>query len=144
MDTAPALTLRIAVAQRMADELDELVDRMMSAELGTIPALDADAGFRAEVRASNRANTEAVIELLSNPTSVVGNAKVPAAALDVVRTTVRRGLDLENIYAAYRRGQSVIWNYFMSEVSGLVESGQDVVGFLADASALLFDYIDRA
>jgi DNA-binding PucR family transcriptional regulator len=140
--TEPDLKLRLAVAQRLAADLDGLVDRMMLDEVGSVPALGTDAAFIAEVRASNRANAESIIALMSSPDITIGGAVVPAAALDVVRTTVRRGLDLEVIYRAYRRGQSVVWGDVLSHIGDLVGPDEDVVGIVAQSSALMFDYID--
>jgi len=142
--TAPksAQEWRVAVARRMRENLDDSVDRMMGDELGRTPALGADATMTAEVRASNRANAEAVLAVLERPESALVGADVPPEALDVVRTVVRRGLDLEIIYRAYRRGQSVLWNDFMVCAAEVAGPDDDVVGFLAESSVLLFDYID--
>jgi DNA-binding PucR family transcriptional regulator len=133
---------RVEVARRMRENLDDSVDRMMGDELGRTPALGADATMTAEVRASNRANAEAVLAVLERPESALDGADVPPEALDVVRTVVRRGLDLELIYRAYRRGQSVLWNDFMACAAEVAGPDDDVVGFLTESSALLFDYID--
>lgn len=140
--SAPDLKLRLAVAGRLAEDLDGLVDRMMLDELGSIPALGTDAAFIAEVRASNRANAESIIALMSTSEVTISDAVVPPAALDVVRTTVRRGLDLEIIYRAYRRGQSVVWGDVLSHIGELVEPDEDIVGIVAQSSALMFGYLD--
>lgn len=138
----PALEWRVAVARRMSEELDDLVDRMMSDELINAPALGNDAAMAAEVKASNRANAEAILAVLARPTFSIDGAEVPAEALDVVRTVVRRGLDLEIVYQAYRRGQSVMWHDFITHAAEVVGPGQDLAGFLAHSSTLLFDYVD--
>jgi len=133
---------RAEVARRMRENLDDSVDRMMGAEVTRRPELGADATMAAEVRASNRANAEAILDILERSQSELDGAEVPPEALDVVRTVVRRGLDLEVIYRAYRRGQSVLWNDFMACAADVAGPEDDIVGFLAESSALMFDYVD--
>lgn len=142
MTAAPDLKLRLAVAQRLAADLDGLVDRMMVDEVGRVPALGTDAAFIAEVRASNRANAESIIALMSSPDIEIGRAVVPPAALDVVRTTVRRGLDLEVIYRAYRRGQSVVWGDVLKHIADLAGPDENVIDIVSQSSAVMFDYVD--
>lgn len=138
----PALEWRVAVAQRMGADLDAMVDRMMDDELINAPALGSDVAMTAEVRASNRANAEAILTVLTRPEFSVDAADVPPEALDVVRTVVRRGLDLELIYQAYRRGQSVLWEEFIAHAAEVVGPGNELAGFLAHSSTLVFEYVD--
>jgi DNA-binding PucR family transcriptional regulator len=133
---------RTAVADRMRARLDDSVDRMMAAEVESTPALASDPTIMAEVRASNRANAEAILTVLSRPAGALGTSDVPPEALDVVRTVIRRGLDLEIVYRAYRRGQSVLWRDFMACAAEVPSPTDDLISLLAESSALTFDYID--
>jgi DNA-binding PucR family transcriptional regulator len=134
------LVWRMEIARRMRATLEDSVDRMMTSELVTTPLLGADTTIEAETRASNRANAEAILDFMTR-TDAAQAAEVPPEALDVVRTVVRRGLDLEIIYQSYRRGQSVLWGDFMACAAEVVEPTH-IVEFLTESSAEIFEYID--
>lgn len=131
------------VAELMLREIDQLVAEMDAAEVAVAPMLGADAAIAAEMSASNRANAARLLTTLSR--REVGGAPidVPPEALDVVRTVVRRGIDLEVIYQAYRRGQNVAWQRFLAHAGRMVPPGPQFVELLEVTSQLMFDYVDH-
>ena len=131
------------VAELMLRELDELVAEMDAAELAVAPAMGADAAITAEMSASNRANAARLLGTLARRDGRQAPIDVPPEALDVVRTVVRRGIDLEVIYQAYRRGQNVAWQRFMAHAGRIVPPGPELVQLLEVASRLVFDYVDH-
>jgi DNA-binding PucR family transcriptional regulator len=66
---------------------------------------------------------------------------VPPEALDVARTVVRRGIDFEAIFSAYRRGQAIAWQHWLA-CAGRVASGPELVELLEVSSQLIFEYVD--
>ncbi len=131
------------VAELMLREIDQLVAEMDAAEVAVAPMLGADAAIAAEMSASNRANAARLLTTLAR--REVGGAPidVPPEALDVVRTVVRRGIDLEVIYQAYRRGQNVAWQRFLAHAGRMVPPGPQFVELLEVTSQLMFDYVDH-
>lgn len=131
------------VAELMLREIDQLVAEMDAAEVAVAPMLGADAAIAAEMSASNRANAARLLTALAR--REVGGAPidVPPEALDVVRTVVRRGIDLEVIYQAYRRGQNVAWQRFLAHAGRMVPPGPQFVELLEVTSQLMFDYVDH-
>jgi DNA-binding PucR family transcriptional regulator len=68
---------------------------------------------------------------------------VPPEALDVVRTVVRRGIDLDLIFQAYRRGQNLAWQRFMAYAARIVSPGPQLVQLLEVSSQFVFGYVDH-
>ena len=140
-DVAPLLA---QLASRMLAELDDLVDTMNAAEIEVAPGLAADRAIAEEMAASNRANVAQVLHsVLADPE----NLKLPAPpreAYDVVRTVVRRGLDLEVIFQSYRRGQTVVWQRFMQLAPEVAPYGPQLVEMIDRFAAVLFAYVDAA
>lgn len=130
------------VADRMLAELDDLVAEMNAAELAIAPVLGGDAAIAAEMSASNRANVARLLTVLARRDGRAVPLDVPPEALDVARTVVRRGIDLEVMYQAYRRGQNVAWQRFMTHASRVVPPGPEFVELLQVASQQIFDYVD--
>lgn len=130
------------VAELMLAELDQLVAEMDAAELEIAPVLGVDAAIAAESSASNRANVVRMLTMLARRDSRTAPIDVPPEALDVARTVVRRGIDLEVIYQAYRRGQNIAWQRFLGHAARVVPPGPELVELLQVASQLMFDYVD--
>ncbi|HYB34478.1 MAG TPA: helix-turn-helix domain-containing protein [Mycobacterium sp.] len=132
------------VAELMLRELDQLVAEMDAAVLAVAPAMGADAAITAEMSASNRANAARLLTTLARRDGrAAARIDVPPEALDIVRTIVRRGIDLEVIYQAYRRGQNVAWQRFLAHVGRTVPPGPQLVQLLEVTSQLMFDYVDH-
>ena len=130
------------VADLMLAELDDLVAEMNAAELAIAPVLGGDAAITAEMSASNRANVARLLTVLARRDGRAARLDVPPEALDVARTVVRRGIDLEVMYQAYRRGQNVAWQRFMTHAGRVVPPGPEFVELLQVASQQIFDYVD--
>ena len=128
------------VAERMLTLEDEIADAMDAGVFEHAPVLESDPVLRAETRASNRANLRRFLTLAQN----IDDPKppdVPPEALDVVRTLVRRGIDLEAIFQGYRAGQQVAWQRFL-ESAVVATDGADLPAVLERSTALLFKYVD--
>src|SRR6476620_9234415 len=98
--TTPAVIVRLMgdVADSMLAELDRFVEDMDAEVVKLAPALGADAAIAAEMSASNRANVARLLTTLSRRDGRAAPIDVPPEALDVVRTIVRRGIDLDVIF----------------------------------------------
>jgi len=141
---APAIAGLIGdVAELMLADLDQLGGEMDAAEFELAPALRADAAIAMEVSASNRANVARVLTALARRDGRPPPADVPPEALDIVRTVVRRGIDLELIFQAYRRGQNLMWQRWMAYAARVVPPGPQLVQLLDVSSQFVFDYVDH-
>jgi hypothetical protein len=129
------------VADLMLEQLDELGAEMDAAIVRASPELGADAAIAAEVSASNRANVRRLLTAVARRDGRAPSMDVPPEALDVARTVVRRGIDFEVIFGAYRRGQAVAWQRWLA-CSGRVAAGPELVALLELSSQLIFDYVD--
>lgn len=142
--TTPAVAERIAqVAELMLAELEQLGEEMDAAEVELAPALGADAAIAAETSASNRANARRLLTALARSGDKPVPVDVPPEALDIARTVVRRGIDLDVIFHSYRRGQNVAWQRWLATAARVVPPGPDLVQFLDVSSRLMFDYVDH-
>jgi DNA-binding PucR family transcriptional regulator len=129
------------VADLLLEQLDELGDEMDAAIVQASPELGADAAIAAEVSASNRANVRRLLTAVARRDGRPPSMDVPPEALDVARTVVRRGIDFEVIFGAYRRGQAVAWQRWLA-CAGRVASGPELVALLEVSSQLIFEYVD--
>ena len=137
--------LLATIAARMLTEIDALVDAMQSREADLAPTLVADRAIEREVMASNRANVEIVARVivgtpLDQPIALP--AAPPPEALDVVRTVVRRGLDMDMVFQAYLRGQAVIWTQAMQIAQAADAPGTAQMNAIGQFGSLLFTYVD--
>jgi len=129
------------IAARVERELDAVVAAMDAAIVASVPAFGADATIRAEVSASCRANARRylwVARRLPEPPSDV----VPAEALDLARTVVRRGISSAVIYEGYRRGQQELWRAWMATAEEVVPPAE-LPAVLDRSLDLLITYADR-
>ncbi|BCI90650.1 hypothetical protein NIIDMKKI_58560 [Mycobacterium kansasii] len=131
------------VADLMLNDIDHLVAEMDAAVVEIAPVMGADAAIAAEMSASNRANAVRLLTALARRDGRGAPADVPPEALDVVRTVVRRGIDLDVIFQAYRRGQNVAWQRFMVYAAQVVAPGPELVALLEVTSQLMFSYVDQ-
>jgi DNA-binding PucR family transcriptional regulator len=131
------------VAEMLLADLDAIGAEMDAAELALAPALGADAAITAEVSASNRANAKRILTGLSRRDGRYPPIEVPPEALDLVRTIVRRGVDLDVIFQAYRRGQNIAWAHWMAAAARVVAPGPQLVEVLQSSSQYLFEYVDQ-
>lgn len=134
--------LMAEIADRVEADLDSVVAEMDEAVLTVVSALAADAGFVAELTASNRAHVRrylAVARRAEDPPP----PDVPPEALDVARTVVRRGIETDAIYQAYRQGQQTFWRRWMSVAEQVAASGTDLSAVLNISLDLLFTYVDE-
>jgi DNA-binding PucR family transcriptional regulator len=131
------------VADLLLADLDDLGAEMDTAELLLTPELGADVAIAQEVSASNRANAERILTALARRDGRRPRIEVPPEALDVVRTVVRRGVDLDGVFQAYRRGQNIAWKRWMAAAAQVVPPGPQLMKVLEISSGFLFDYVDE-
>ncbi|MEB3070458.1 PucR family transcriptional regulator [[Mycobacterium] vasticus] len=137
-----ASALLVQLAGRMLAELDDLVATMNAAEIEVAPGLAADRAIAEEVAASNRANVEQVLHSVLADAENLTLPGPPDQAYDVMRTVVRRGLGLDMLFQAYRRGQTVVWQRFMQLAPVIAPSGPQLVEMIDRFAAVLFAYVD--
>jgi DNA-binding PucR family transcriptional regulator len=138
-DPTRALIGRICTA--LLNELDAYTDVVATAITSADPALAADPTLADEVVASSRANAEGFLRALADDPSAPVPAGVPPAALDLARTLVRRGIELDALAHAYRRGQNAAWRAWLDAAQQLAAPEQ-LPELLALSSELLFGYVD--
>jgi len=134
--------LMAEIADRLEADLDGLVAEIDTVIMGTTPAFVADAAIAAEASASTRANVRrflAVARRAADPPP----PDVPPEALDVARTVVRRGIESDAIYQAYRRGQQTLWRRWMNVAEQVTTSGTELAAVLNVSLDLLFYYADE-
>jgi DNA-binding PucR family transcriptional regulator len=132
------------IADLMLADLEQLGRDMDAAIVQASPALGADAAIAAEMSASNRANVRRLLTALARRDGRPPPSDVPPEALDVARTVVRRGIDLEVLFQAYRRGQNVAWQRWLAYTARVVPPGPELVQILESSSQLMFEYVDQA
>jgi DNA-binding PucR family transcriptional regulator len=124
-------------------DLEQLAADMDAAVLEASPILGADAAIAAEMSASNRANMRRLLTALVRRDGRPAPSDVPPEALDVARTVVRRGIDVEVIFQAYRRGQNVAFQRWIRYAAHVVPAGPELVQILDSSSQLMFEYVDQ-
>jgi len=132
------------VAELMLGDLDELSDEMDAAIVEAVPALGADAAIAAEMSASTRANVRRLLTALARRDGRPPPDDVPPEALDIARTVVRRGVDLDVIFQSYRRGQNVAWQRWLGYVARVAPPGPELMQILETSSEVMFGYVDQA
>lgn len=131
------------IAQDVRSTEDEIVREMVAAATGLVPILGADVVIAGELEASCRANMRRFLAAASQVADP-HPGKVPAEALDIARTLVRRGVDLDAIFQGYRAGQQVGWQRWLEAASRVVGPGPDLARVLEASLAVLFRYVDDA
>jgi DNA-binding PucR family transcriptional regulator len=131
------------VADLLLADLDVIGAEMDAAELRLAPELGADAAIAGEVSASNRANAERILTGMARRDGRYPPLDVPREALDVVRTVVRRGVNLDVVFQAYRRGQNIAWEHWMAATALVVPPGPVMLEVLQKSSRFLFEYVDQ-
>jgi DNA-binding PucR family transcriptional regulator len=131
------------VAEQLIARADALTDEMDAAIFETSPALAADATIAAETRASSRANLMRWLTVMANHPGQPVSGDVPPEALDLARSLVRRGIELDVLLQAYRRGQNVAWRRWMETAAATVTHGPGLIDLLDVSSELMFAYVDQ-
>ena len=132
------------IAELLLADLDQLAGEMDAVVAEVSPALAADPAIAAEMAASNRANVRRLLTALARRDGRPPPTDVPPEALDIARTVVRRGTDLDVIFQAYRRGQNLAWQRWMQYAAQVVAPGPALVQVLERSSELIFGYVDQA
>jgi DNA-binding PucR family transcriptional regulator len=132
------------VADLMLADLEELGAEMDAAVVAATPAMGADAAIAADMSASNRANVRRLLTALARRDGRPPPDDVPPEALDAARTIVRRGIDLDVLFHAYRRGQNVAWQRWLGYAARVVPPGPELVQMLQISSQVIFEYVDQA
>jgi DNA-binding PucR family transcriptional regulator len=130
-----------AIAERMLAREEELVRKMDAASIALVPAFGADAAIAAELSASNRANFRRFMTVARHA-AAPPPPDVPPEALDIARTLVRRGIEVDAIFQGYRSGQQIAWQQWLETASIVVEPGPEFAAVLEASLGLLFRYVD--
>ena len=131
------------IATRLLDRGDELIEEISTAIFDASPVLAGDATIEAETVASTSANlTRWMTAMAANPGEPV-SADLPPEALDLARSMVRRGIELDALLHAYRRGQNVAWRRWMEAAAEIAGPGPELIELLDASSHLMFTYVDQ-
>src|SRR5687767_7128829 len=116
---------------------------MNAAIFETAPVLRSDATVEAETTASNRANLMRWLSAMASHPGEPLSEEIPPEALDLARSLVRRGIELDALLHAYRRGQNVAWRRWMETAAATVAPGPELIELLDVSSDLMFGYVDQ-
>ncbi len=142
---SPAITALIKqVADHMLDEVDDVLGDIDAAIFEVAPVLAEDPTLAAESRASSRANVMRWVTAMQRRPGELLSRDAPPETLDLARTLVRRGTDLEALVQSYRRGQNVAWRRWMDIAATIVPDRAELVELLQVSSSLMFEYVDGA
>ncbi|MFI7413839.1 PucR family transcriptional regulator [Streptomyces sp. NPDC049627] len=130
------------VAGRLLDEVDALLLDIDAAIFEVAPVLAEDPTLAAESRASSRANVLRWLKAMQVRPGEPVSRDAPLETLDLARTLVRRGAELDALVQSYRRGQNVAWRRWMDLAAATVPSRADLVEVLQLSSALMYEYVD--
>jgi DNA-binding PucR family transcriptional regulator len=140
----PAVVAQIGeTAELMLAELDRVCADMDAAVIEVAPVLASDPVLEAELSASERANVRRFLTALARRDGRPPPVDVPPEALDIARTVVRRGIELEVLFHGYRRAHSVVWRHWLGFAARAVPPGPALVELLEISSQLMFDYVDE-
>jgi DNA-binding PucR family transcriptional regulator len=131
------------IAERLLADLEPLAAQMDAEMARDAPVLSADAAIAAERSASNRAVTRRLLTSLVRRDGVPPTADVPPEALDIARTVVRRGIDFDVLFEAYRHGQNMAWRAWLTHAADVVGPGPELFDVLSTSSELIFGYVDQ-
>ncbi|WP_030326238.1 PucR family transcriptional regulator [Streptomyces sp. NRRL B-3229] len=132
------------VAEQCLAEADDILADVDAAIFEVAPVLAEDPTLTAESRASSRANVLRLLTAVQRRPDEPVPRGAPLETLDLARTLVRRGIELEVLVQSYRRGQNTAWRRWMDIAAATVESRSDLVELLQVSSALMSDYADGA
>jgi DNA-binding PucR family transcriptional regulator len=132
-----------ATAELMLADLDRVCAEMDAAVAQAAPVLTSDPLLEAELSASERANLRRFLTAVGRRDGRPLPADVPPEALDIARTVVRRGIDVEVLFHGYRRAHSVVWRNWLGYAAQAVSPGPALVEMLEVSSQLMFDYVDQ-
>jgi DNA-binding PucR family transcriptional regulator len=130
------------IAEQLHASEDDLVREMDAAAIEVVPVLGADAAIAGEVSASNRANLRRFLTVARHA-HAPPPVEVPPEALDIARTLVRRGIEFDALFQAYRRGQEVVWQRWMESAYRVAQTAPELVAVLDASLTLLFGYVDE-
>ncbi|MGW7378742.1 PucR family transcriptional regulator [Streptomyces sp. NPDC054794] len=140
-DVAPLIK---QVAGQLLDEVDALLMDIDAAIFEVAPVLAEDPSLAAESRASSRANVLRWLTAMQRRPGEPISRDAPPETLDLARSLVRRGAELDALVQSYRRGQNVAWRRWMDVASAAVPARGDLVELLQVSSALMYEYVDGA
>lgn len=129
------------IAAALLADADQLAAEVATVIAERVPELAAEPVLGGEIAASTRAN---VLRFLSAASARPGGevpVDVPPEALDLARTFVRRGIDLEVLAHVYRWGQNVAWQRWMQEAIARVPPDQ-LAAVLDRSATILFAFVD--
>jgi DNA-binding PucR family transcriptional regulator len=130
------------IADRLGSELEEIVGQMDAAAIEAAPVLGADAAIAGEMSASNRGNLHRFLTIAKHADGALVS-EVPPEALDIARTIVRRGIELDAIFQGYRRGQQVALQRWTACASEIVDDGPELVRVIQLSLGLVSGYVDE-
>ena len=129
------------IAAALLADSDQLAAEVASVIAERVPELAAEPVVGREIAASTRANVVRFLGALAAAPGEPVPAGVPLEALDLARTFVRRGIDLEVLAHVYRWGQNVAWRRWMVEAGRRVPA-EDYPAVLEYSSSMLFTFVD--
>jgi len=145
VDAAPTprtYELIAQIAERLAPRVDELVAEMDAATRDAVPELAGDPAIEVEASASNRANLMRILAIARRADDPPPSA-VPPEALDIARTIVRRGIELDAIFQGYRRGQEAALERWIATAVEVSDPGPELVRVTQLSLRLAFTYVDE-
>jgi DNA-binding PucR family transcriptional regulator len=132
------------VAQKLMSRVDEGVAAIDAAIFEVAPVLAEDPTLATESRASVRANVLRFLTAMQRSPGEPISRDAPLETVDLARTLVRRGIELEVLVQSYRRGQNAGWRWWTDAAMAAVKEREDLGELLHASSAVMFEYVDGA
>lgn len=130
-----------AIADALAAQLDELVERMFARIRN-----DAPDGFFSDP-AVYQAGVDSIRQNLGSILAALRSGRElpepPSAAMDEARIVAQSGNSIEGLMQTYRIGHSVFWEASMDVIDELVPDAEMRRRVLRQVSRFLFGYVDR-
>ena len=130
-----------AIADALAAQLDELVERMFARIRADAPDgfFSDPAVYQAGVD-SIRQNLRSILAALRSGREL---PEPPSAAMDEARIVAQSGNSIEGLMQTYRIGHSVFWEASMDAIDELIPDAEMRRRVLRQVSRFLFGYVDR-
>ncbi|NMO04066.1 hypothetical protein HH308_22890 [Gordonia sp. TBRC 11910] len=132
---------RFAQESEDGAQLDRLVDMVNRRIISTLPDLDSDATFLAELHASTRAHWRGFAAKVARDDFEV---QLGSEAFDLARTLARRGAELPVLLSIYRVGQRAVWTYITGILTDDVVDAELRSTILMQFWGRMQDWLDTA
>lgn len=140
--TPEPLSLAGRIAGEHVDELPALSEDIADRILAEMPELGDGDDLREQVRATVEANLMTIFWMLTQGVPA-DRAEAPAAAVELVRETVRNGGDLSGQQRMYRVGQARFASWWIGRLTERIDDARLLARIVDSSNTFVFEYMDH-